>query len=48
VNVQHASELMRSFYGQSVNKASTQNDWLEFSAIEIGRRYKNQLSKKFF
>jgi len=48
VNVQHAAELMCSFYGQSVNKASTKNDWLQFSAIKIGRRYKNQLSKVNF
>ena len=48
VNVQHAAELMRSFYSQSVNKASTKNNWLQFSAIKIGKRYKNQLSKVNF
>jgi hypothetical protein len=44
VSVQHAAELMRSFYGKSKNKVPTKNDWLQFSAKEIGKRYKNKLS----
>ena len=43
VNVDHAAGLMRSYYDNRLSNSGIQNDWLQFSAEQVGRRYKDRL-----